>query len=497
MFLNLFLTSISYVNFHKNFFRYKNIRFFNSIELITLLINSVFAGYFFDFMSIDENLIKHESEFNQVSFFYVKKHQIVISNFFLNIKHNLDFNYKYFHRFLPTDSEKFDSYHKKKNMLSLNNIDLIGDVFLSNYDSLSKDYLQLKFCDNSKLNSNYFIDANFPDDKKQLITNIKTLYNYDINPFCADILDIIKLNSKTKIFTNNVCDGSFLFSDLINSAKYKFDLYQFTFSCNIVIYTTFKVLNSICSSFFFGVILDHSDFMYDSIATIFNNTSNNYILDKFTNYFQLFNRHISTILLKNKKFKINKKLKNIKKINFNNNIKTMRFNISKPKFIQVYVFTIINYIYSFYKYFTLPFFFKIKIDNLFDYVFFLNYSITNSSIYDNSLGIKINYKNTFKIENLIFKKFFKKLFKKNENNFFNYSKIYDLKNNNLSLLANSFYTNLMQRNNFLRDYINNYLIKFDSLSSSYDSLASLYSTNKKIKAYHTFFNTVFFKKKIV
>lgn len=317
-----------------------------------------------------------------------------------------------------------------------------------------------------------------------------------MNPLYADILDIIKLNCKTKIFVNTVCDGSFLFSDLMNAAKYKFDLYQFTFSCNVVVYTMFKVLNSICSSFFSGVVLDHTDFLYDSIATVLNTTSTNYILDKFTNYFQLFNKHILTVLLKNKKFKINKKLKNIKKLNFNTNLTTTDFTVIKPRLIRVYTFVILNNICCFYKYFTLPFFLKIKINNLFDCTFFLNYSIASNFTNIISLSNEITYKPNFKVENFIFRKFFKKTFQKTENQFFNYSKCYNSKNNNLGLLANSFYINLIQRNNFIKEYLNNYLIKFDSLSNSYDSLASLYSTNKKIKAYHTFFNTVFFKKKL-
>ena len=63
MFINLFVISISYVNFNKNFFKYKKNRFFNSIELITLLINSIYTGYFFDFISIDDNMTKHEDKF--------------------------------------------------------------------------------------------------------------------------------------------------------------------------------------------------------------------------------------------------------------------------------------------------------------------------------------------------------------------------------------------------------------------------------------------------
>ena len=288
MFINLFLTSISYVNFNKNFFKYKKNRFFNSIELITLLINSTYTGYFFDFINIDENIIKHENKFFKETVYYIKRHQLIISNFFLNIKHNLDFNYKNFHKFFPTNSEKLANHYYKKNMLSLNNIDTINDVFLLNYGTLYKDHAELKFCDNSRLISNYIADVNYPTNavhQKNLINNIRTLYKFDINPLFLDVLDVINFNSKIKLFASPVCDNNILYSDLINLAKYKFELYQFLFSCSVVTYTMFKTLSYILKFSFAYVLLNESDLLYDSMSNLFFVTSNNYLLDNFTNYF--------------------------------------------------------------------------------------------------------------------------------------------------------------------------------------------------------------------
>ena len=253
MFLNLFLTSTSYINFNKNFFKYKKIRFFNSIELITLLINSMYTGYFFDFVNIDEIFTKHSNHFFDETLCYVKKHQRILSNFFLNIKHNIDFNYTYFKQFLPTNYKNWAEHYYKKNMLSSNNFVTIHDVFLLNYNVLAKGCFELKFCDTSTLNSNFIVDSNFPtNNTKIFINNIKNLYKYEINPLFLDVLAVIKFNSKIKLFYNNVYDNTnptIMFSNLMDFAKYKFELYQFIYSCSIVTYNIFKILNHICSFF--------------------------------------------------------------------------------------------------------------------------------------------------------------------------------------------------------------------------------------------------------
>lgn len=309
----------------------------------------------------------------------LREHRLLLSNFFINIHHNLDFFYKDAYRFFSVLKKKFFIYFNQKNILSLDNISKIRIHFLLNYNYSFKEYFNSKFLDIDATNNKevLMIDKLQKTSITYFNGNVSYLFRSSSNPFNLDIFDIIFSQPSDLLESSRILP----FQDISNNVREqlyynKYEYYQFLVSRSNISYTFFKLCDAFNNNFFFGVPVSLEYYLYEDLSNDFLNTVQVSMFDIFDTNFNLFNKHVASLLIDNKvnDFK--------KKINFIDKSTIYNKSFKKKKSVKVYLFLIIKLTFFFFdSILRKPFYFFFKAPIFTDFNFFLHYTLYLSSNY--------------------------------------------------------------------------------------------------------------------
>ncbi len=302
IFTNLFLVSSFYVNFKKKLFAKDNTSFFDTIELLVLLITTMNSSYFFDIIDVDTIFDSKLRTLRSVRM--LREHRALLSNFFIKIHHNLDFYAKDAYRFFSVSKKKFFIYLNEKNILSLNNMSKIRIPFLLNYNSSAKERFNSKFLD---------VDAIIKDDETMLtesvdscyITyfnrNVAKLFRRSVNPYNFDIFDMIFFTPVESIELSKIAPVIGISSSMREKLYYnRYEYHQFEFSRSEVSYIFFKLCDVLNNNFFFDIPVEFGERLYEEMSNTFLHNIQTSMFGIFDTNFNLFNRHVASLLIDNK-----------------------------------------------------------------------------------------------------------------------------------------------------------------------------------------------------